>query len=78
MRSANNACSSSCTRSSRVSLAGSDFSCCSLKVCEALDIVFLRGVVVPSCEGRTNSILPPSTTMLGAGGKFSVLPTVSQ
>lgn len=61
-----------------LTLAGSDFSDCSLKVCEPLDIVFLRGVVVPSCEGRTNSILPPSTTMLGAGGKFSVLPTVSQ
>lgn len=62
-----------------LTLAGSDFSSgCSLKVCEALDMVFLRGVVVPSCEGRTNSILPPSTTILGAGGKFSVLPTVSQ
>lgn len=62
----------------RLTFAGSDFSVSSLKVCDPLDMVFLLGVVVPSCEGRTNSILPPSTTMLGAGGKFSALPTGSQ
>lgn len=62
----------------RLTFAGSDFSGSSLKVCEPRDMVFLRGVVVPSCEGRTNSILPPSTTMLGAGGKFSALPSGSQ
>ena len=61
-----------------LTLAGSDFSVWSMKVWDPRDMVFLRRIVVPSCEGRTNSILPPSTTILGAGGKFSVLPTGSQ
>lgn len=66
------------TKEVPLTFAGSDFSDSSLKVCEPRDMVFLRGVVVPSCEGRTNSILPPSTTMFGAGGKFSALPSGSQ
>lgn len=61
-----------------LTLPRSNFSNSSLKVCEAREIVFLRVVETSSCGGRTNSILPPSTIKLGAGGKLSVVPIVSQ